>query len=80
MFPYQIAKSGLTLSKVIGGISKSLSIANQVIPIYQQSRPILDKAKEMLGGLNKPKKEVSKTTTVSDTSIKQNNSPTIFLK
>ncbi len=76
MFPYQIAKSGLTLSKVITGISKSLSIANQVIPIYQQSKPVIDKAKEMLSGISK--KEPQKKEIIKNDIPSSNNNPTFF--
>jgi len=46
MFPGTgAAASGLTLSKVIGGFSKTLNVANQVIPLYQQAKPLFSNVK-----------------------------------
>ncbi len=45
MFPSQVVKTGLTLPKVIGGISKTLNVANQIIPLYMQAKPIIQNAK-----------------------------------
>lgn len=56
MFGNNVATTGLTFSKVLGGISKTLSIANQVIPLYQQAKPMINNAKtimSVLKGLNK---------------------------
>jgi hypothetical protein len=38
----------LTLPKVISGISKTLNIVNQAIPIYQQVKPIIANAGNIL--------------------------------
>lgn len=43
MFP-GVARTGLTLPKVLGGIQKTLNIANQVIPLYVQVKPIIKNA------------------------------------
>lgn len=79
--------TGLTLPKVIGGLSKTLSIANQVIPLYKEAKPILNNAKTIFKVLktintpskksttnliNKPKKEENKLNHSSNT-------PTFFL-
>lgn len=56
MFGTNVIGSGLTLTKVLGGISKGLSIANQVIPLYQQAKPMIQNARKVmsvLGELNK---------------------------
>lgn len=45
MFPGQVVKTGLTLPKVIGGISKTLNVANQIIPLYMQAKPMIKNAK-----------------------------------
>ena len=64
MFGTNIVNRGLTFSKVLNGISKSLSIANQVIPLYQQTKPMINNARSIyktvksLNGkksINKPK-------------------------
>ena len=42
--------NGLTFGKIIGGISKTLNIVNQAIPLYKQVRPLISIFKEF----NKP--------------------------
>lgn len=44
MFPSPV-RSGLSLSKVIGGVSKTLNVANQIIPLYMQAKPMISNAK-----------------------------------
>ncbi len=48
MYGTNIVGSGLSLGKVLSGISKGLSIANQVIPIYQQAKPMISNARKVL--------------------------------
>ncbi len=43
--------NGLSLAKVIGGISKTLQIANQVIPLYQKAKPMISNARNIMGVL-----------------------------
>lgn len=43
--------TGLTFTKVLSGISKTLNVANQVIPIYREARPMINNAKTILGAL-----------------------------
>lgn len=43
--------NGLTLTKVIGGLSKTLSIANQVIPLYKEAKPMINNARNILSVL-----------------------------
>lgn len=81
--------NGLTFTKVLGGISKTLSIANQVIPIYREAKPMINNAKTILSvlkGLN-TSTPVSTSTTKNtpskkDTSVKDvtinTNSPKFF--
>ena len=40
--------NNLSIYKVIKGISKTLNIANQVIPLYQQVKPIINNASSIL--------------------------------
>ena len=40
---------GLNLAKIIGGLSKTLQIANQVIPLYQKAKPMISNARSLLG-------------------------------
>lgn len=44
MFPSSAVSSGLSLSKIAGGISKTLGIVNQAIPIYKEVKPMAQKA------------------------------------
>ena len=62
--------SGLTFTKVLGGISKTLSIANQVIPLYREAKPMINNAKTILSVL----KDMSGSKTTSNkTSVKVQN-------
>jgi len=84
--------SGLTLTKVIGGISKTLSIANQVIPLYREAKPMINNAKTILSVLkgfntsnaktnsvvNNSKEETKKDTSVAPRRV-TSNTPVFFL-
>lgn len=85
MFGTNIARSSLSLTKVLSGISKGLGIVNQAIPIYKEIKPMMSNAKKVLEiakEFNKssntktidvtPKKEVTKTVT---SSVLTNSSP-----
>ena len=84
MFGTNIARSSLSLTKVLSGISKGLGIVNQAIPIYKEIKPMMSNAKKVLEiakEFNKsntktidvtPKKEVTKTVTPS---VLTNSSP-----
>ena len=88
MFGPNITGNGLTFGKVLGGISKTLSIANQVIPLYQQAKPMINNAKTILEVLKGLKSDNKTTTLVKEIepqdikentiSIRSNNSPTFF--
>lgn len=86
------AGSGLSFTKVLSGISKTLNIANQVIPLYREAKPMINNAKTILGVLkdfNTPKTSntTSNTKSVSEDKIKKEpireypttNSPRFFL-
>lgn len=70
MFGNNVVGSGLSLTKVLGGISRGLSIANQVIPLYQQAKPMIQNAKKVMSVL----KEFNKT---SNTINSTNNKTTV---
>lgn len=59
---------GLTLGSVIGGLNKTLSFANQVIPLYKEISPMVRNAKTAISLV----KEFSNNT-VSKTSEHLNN-------
>ena len=81
MFGTNIARSSLSLTKVLSGISKGLGIVNQAIPIYKEIKPMMSNAKKVLEIAKEfntktidvtPKKEVTKTVTPS---VLTNSSP-----
>ena len=50
MFPSKIT-SGITIGKVLGGISKTLNIINQMLPIYNQAKPMINNSKKIYKAL-----------------------------
>lgn len=82
---------GLNFPKMIGGISKVLGIANQVIPIYLKAKPVIHNAKNILGVLKEmgktsnnqenkiAKKDVENIKNSSNIKKEESNSPTFFL-
>ena len=67
MFPSPV-RSGLTLSKVIGGVSKTLNIAKQIIPLYMQAKPMISNARNAF----KIAKGILSTPSTSNTSQNDN--------
>lgn len=57
---------GLSFTKIIGGISKTLQIANQVIPLYQKAKPMISNARSMMGILKEFTKNNFKTIEAQD--------------
>lgn len=66
-------RTGLTLTKVLGGISKTLGIANQVIPLYREAKPMIHNAKTILSVL----KDMGSNNANTKTTTKSNNKTTI---
>lgn len=52
-----IPTSSLNITKIIGGISKSLNIVNQVIPLYKEMKPIITNAGSILSVFKEMNKE-----------------------
>lgn len=88
-----IPTSGLTLGKVISGISKSLNVVNQLIPLYREVKPVIGNAKTILSTLkelgntpkkSEPEKQIKKIDNLlqkKDDSFSQiisNNNPVFF--
>lgn len=85
--------SGLSFTKILTGISKTLNIANQVIPLYKEAKPMLNNAKTVLSvlkGINTPNNsgntstknnQISNNTIKKDTVLKNSNTnnPSFFL-
>ena len=86
MFGTSAMNGTLTIGKVIGGISKSLNIVNQVIPIYLQAKPMIAKAKDafkILKIANSPSNNNtqpidSRSLSNNNATISNTNTPTFF--
>ena len=61
MFP-QAIRTGLTLPKILTGINKTLTVANQIIPIYVQAKPMIQ---NMKGAFQVAKEFMNQTKTPS---------------
>ena len=48
-------RSGITLSSVLGGISKGLGILNQAIPLYKEIKPMIESSKKVMSVLQELK-------------------------
>ncbi len=48
-------RSGITLSSVLGGISKGLGILNQAIPLYKEIKPMIGSARKVMSVLQELK-------------------------
>jgi len=91
MYGPNIVGSTLSLTKVLGGISRVLGIANQAIPIYKEVKPMISNARKVMSVLKEfnqtPVKNTSNTITkanttkkeVETTSITNSATPTFFL-
>ena len=80
-----VISSGITLAKVLSGLSKSINIAKEVIPLYESVKPMIRGAKNLLkilNTLNKGSKEneTNKKYSTIKTTIESSliNNPTFF--
>ena len=80
-----VISSGITLAKVLSGLSKSINIAKEVIPLYERVKPKIRGAKnipKILNTLNKGSKEneTNKKFSTIKTTIESSliNNPTFF--
>ena len=69
--------SGLSLTKVISGISKTLNIANQVIPLYQQVKPIISNASSILSVFKEFNSNDDKNNTPSPSNSVKSSTPVV---
>lgn len=66
----------LSIINIISGLSKTLNIANQMLPLYKQIKPYIVKTNNMLSNINK-----TNTSTQNKEPIKRvetSNTPTFF--
>ena len=89
---YPSSFNSLSLGKIIGGLSKTLNIVNQALPLYKQIKPIINNASGILSifkEFNKPdvtssvitlKEKSTQTSTVDAKIIETSNlnTPTFF--
>lgn len=75
MFGTNAVGSTFSLTRVLGGISKGLSIANQVIPLYQQAKPMIQNAKKVMSVLKEFNKSSTPTTSNNKTTIDIDETP-----
>lgn len=69
--------NNLSLTKVISGISKTLNIANQVIPLYQQVKPIISNASSILSVFKEFNSNDDKNTTSSPSNNVKSSTPVV---
>ena len=48
MFGPKIGATAFSFGRLLGGMSKTLNVVNQVIPIYKEAKPIIQNAKTAL--------------------------------
>lgn len=71
--------NAFSLTKIIGGLSKTLNVVNQLIPLYNQVKPYVGKANKLMSNINNlSTKQKSNTQTVQPKTQIQNNLPTFF--
>ena len=73
----------LSLTKIITGFSKSLNIANQLIPLYKQVKPIIQNGNKILSKINDLNIKTNNKTNIENKTndiktVKNNNKPTFF--
>lgn len=68
--------NSLSLTKLIGGLSKILGIANQVIPLYKQAKPMLNKSFTFLSNVTDNINKISN----QQKQLKENNNKPIFFQ
>lgn len=82
----ELITNPLSFTKIISGISKSLNIVNQVIPLYKEVKPIISNASGILSVFKEMNKEENarinkEPETIKNESIKKeeiNNTLTFF--
>ena len=59
MFGPKIGASTFSFSKILGGLSKTIGVANQILPLYKEAKPMIQNAKTALNII----KELGNSTT-----------------
>lgn len=69
-------RSGITLSSVLGGISKGLGIINQAIPLYREIKPMIGSARKVMSVLQELKVNNNSNNTNNTTNNTTSNNKT----
>ena len=69
-------RSGITLSSVLGGISKGLGILNQAIPLYREIKPMIGSARKVMSVLQELKVNNNSNNTNNSTNNSTSNNKT----
>ena len=69
--------NGFSFLKIVSGLSKTLNVANQLIPLYNQVKPMIANGSKILSTLNNKTSSPIKSST-STPVISSNNFPTFF--
>lgn len=59
MFNPSPISSTFSIGKIVGGLSKTLGVVNQIIPLYKEAKPMIQNARNAIGII----KEFTNTTT-----------------
>ena len=51
MFGYYGLNRGFNLIRMLNGLSKTLTVANRVIPMYQKAKPMISNARTLINTL-----------------------------
>lgn len=70
--------NSLSLIKIINGLSKTLTIANKVIPLYKEVKPYINKTNTFLSNINKPKQKNNNISKQQPIQNNNTNLPTFF--
>lgn len=70
--------NSLSLIKIINGLSKTLTIANKVIPLYKEVKPYINKTNTFLSNINKPKQKNNNIPKQQPIQHNNTNLPTFF--
>ena len=70
--------NNLNLLKIITGLNKTVNIAKQVVPIYKQVKPIINKSGEFLKKINKPQIKTEKKSNNQPNTETNTNNPIFF--
>ena len=79
-----VVSTGLTLTKILSGLSKTISIANEAIPWYENVKPLLGSSKKIMKYFQNSKVKTVKrkeNTSIKKTTINNyssTNNPTFF--